>query len=82
MILLVIAAILAIFILWVLTSCATASKTGRMHMLCVGPDGEVFHGEGISGKTGEHMTSDWDFEACKVKAGETSQVYPKKPPKE
>lgn len=65
-ILIVIAAVIIFFIVGGLTSCAVAQKGAHMDILCVGPDGEIFHAQGAGVQQGKMMENEWDLGACDI----------------
>ena len=67
------AVLLVLVLFWIgalLTGC-TATKATHLDILCVGPDGQVFHANGISAKQATKLENDWSFAACEVSINET-----------
>ena len=58
-------AILAFIGLWLLTACSS-HKIQELHILCTGPDGQVFHASGRVAQQAKSMSDEFDLSACGV----------------
>lgn len=62
-------AVLAILLLLCLSGCATKSVKS-IDVLCVGPDGKVFHAHGAGAEVAGFTDNEWDMRGCDVTVSE------------
>ena len=65
--------LIVLLLLLCLSGCSSSQKVRVLHILCVGPDGEVFHAEAVSGDQARAITDNWGFDACKVTVNDSDQ---------
>ncbi len=58
-------AILLFIGLWLLTGCSS-QKIQELDILCIGPDGQVFHASGRVAQQAKSMSDEFDLSACGV----------------
>ena len=60
----------------------SSQKVMHLDLLCVGPDGEVFHANGVTAAQAGKIENNWDFHSCDVEIEGSQGATKKQPPKD